>query len=428
MEKEVDPMKKRGFIKSARVLLVITLALLLAVSGGCSTIGNVVSGITNPTGEFPVEVDGLTISARPAKVVVLTASLADVVTALGLETQLVAGPAECTQPSLRSLTKIDTTDPQAVADQNPDLVLADESSAGVAEALRGAGIPVLTLAAATDRGSFEKLYGKLSSALTGGGVGYDNGVASAQSVFTTLDDINRVVPKEKVTTACYLYDLSGKAVTGDQFGDTIMTYAGVTNVFKSLTGGTYTFEALRLADPYVIFCDPALEGQIASAEGFRDLLAVQTGRVYPLEPTAMQWQGRTVITTAIEISGKTFPELLQESSMEVSDPVSEIESAVSSEIESSAQQQEQDNTNYPTLQTGDDSDEVLRMQTRLSQLGYLTAEYDGYYGQVTAAAVEDFQRANGLEATGVADGATQRVLYNNTTKTKAEAQAAAAAQ
>ena len=413
-------MNQRVWIKLGKRMMLVLLAVLLVALAGCNGLNNVVSGMTAPAGEYPVEIDGVTISSKPAKVVVLTAGLADVVTALGLETQLVAGPAECTQPSLRSLTKINTGDVQEVLTQNPDLVLGSLRDDAMAEALEGARVPYLCLPPATDRGSYERLLGKVSAAFTGDGVGYDNGVSAAQSIFSTLDDINRVVPKEKITTACYLYDLSSRAVTGDMFGDTIMTYAGVTNVFKSLTGGEYTFDALDMANPTVIFCDPAIEDQLKHDTRFGQLNAVEAGRVFPMDPSMMEWQGRTVISAALEISGDAFPELLEESSMEVSDPVSQIESEVSSAIESSAQQEEQSNAAYTTLQTGDDNDEVLRLQTRLSELGYLTAEYDGYYGQVTAAAVEEFQIDNGLQATGVADAATQRVLYNRDTKTKAE--------
>ena len=418
-------MSHRVLIKTGKRMLLVLLSVLLVALTGCNGLNNVVSGMNASTGEFPVEVEGVTISSRPSKVVVLTAGLADVVAALGLETQLVAGPTDCTQATLRSLNKINTGDIQEVLTQDPDLVVGSVRDEAMAEALEGARIPYLCLAPATDRGSYERLFGKLSSAFTGDGAGYENGVSTAQSIFSTLDDINRVVPKERITTACYLYDLSGRAVTGDLFGDTIMTYAGVTNVFKSLTGGEYTFDALRMANPTVIFCDPAIEDQLIHDTRFGELTAVGSGRVFPLDPSMMEWQGRTVITAALEISGDTFPELLEESSMEVSDPVSEIESAVSSEIESSAAQEELENATYATLQTGDDNDEVLRLQTRLSQLGYLDAEYDGYYGQVTAASVEDFQRANGLEATGVADAATQRALYNRDAKTKAEAAASA---
>ena len=56
--------------------------LVCGMLAGCSDVRGVISGVA-AAGEFPVEVAGVTISARPQKVVVLSPSLADVVLALG---------------------------------------------------------------------------------------------------------------------------------------------------------------------------------------------------------------------------------------------------------------------------------------------------------------------------------------------------------
>ncbi len=400
-----------------RCMAMLCTALILFVFAGCSQIGDIVSGVT-ATGEFPVEIEGVTVAARPQKAVVLSPSLADVVLALGYETQLAAGSEECTQPSLRSLTKLDGSDPQAVVGAAPDLVLAEEFSDDMASALSGAGVTMLAIAPATDRSDFERLYSQVSSAFAGGGPGYDAGIETAQGVFTTLDDINRIVPKEKVTTACYLYDLESSAVTGDMMGSTIMSYAGVTNVFKSLEGGTYEFETLRISNPDVIFCVPGLKSQIESDSRFQSFHAVQNDRVFEMEPSLMEWQGRTVVTAAYEISAAAFPELLEQNSMVVTDPTEDIDSQVSSLMESSAL--EEDKTQYETLREGDQNEAVLAMQTRLDELGYLDTEYDGHYGSYTAGCVKEFQQNNGLDATGVADAETQRKLFSKSAKAKGE--------
>ena len=129
----------------------------------------------------------------------------------------------------------------------------------------------------------------------GGGAGYDAGIAAAQDIFITLDNINRIVPQDTVTTACYLYDLDGSAVAGDMFGSTIMSYAGVTNVFDSVEGGEYDFESLRIANPNVIFCAPGIKEQIESDSRFDEFQAVQQDKVFELDTSLMERQGRTVI-------------------------------------------------------------------------------------------------------------------------------------
>ena len=52
------------------------------------------------------------------------------------------------------------------------------------------------------------------------------------------------------------------------------------------------------------------------------------------------------------------------------------------------------------------SDQVVRLEQRLSELGFFNAESDSTYDAETRAALESFQQANGLEVTGQADSAT----------------------
>lgn len=396
---------------------VLCFALVFSTLAGCSDVQSIISGVA-AGGEFPVDVAGVTIQARPQKVVVLSPSLADVVLALGFETQLAAGAQECTQESLRDLKKISRDDPQAIIGEGPDLVLLDPDSSAPTAALQEAGITVLSVSPATDREDFERLYSQVASALAGGGPGYDEGIRVAQDIFLSLDTINRIVPSDRVTTACYLYDLEGSAVTGDMFGSTIMTYSGVTNVFKSLEGGTYDFETLRISNPNAIFCPPGLKDQILNDSRFQDSQAVKDNKVFEMDPSLMAWQGRTVIETAYEISASVFPELLEENSMQVTDPTEQIDSAVGSALAS--QEEEEDDTPYETLSQGDQGEAVQKIQARLEELGYLDREYDGHYGEYTAQCVSEFQKTNGLEETGIADAQTQRRLFARSAKGKGE--------
>ena len=67
--------------------------------------------------------------------------------------------------------------------------------------------------------------------------------------------------------------------------------------------------------------------------------------------------------------------------------------------------------NYNTLSRGDENNDVLRLQVRLYELGYLTGDRDGVYGSQTATAVGLFQQKAGIEPTGIADNVTQTRLY-----------------
>lgn len=68
------------------------------------------------------------------------------------------------------------------------------------------------------------------------------------------------------------------------------------------------------------------------------------------------------------------------------------------------------------LTSGDSGDAVIRLQRRLSKLGYLYGAADGIYGGTTARAVRIFQYYNGLEQNGNADVALQELLFSENAK------------
>lgn len=72
-----------------------------------------------------------------------------------------------------------------------------------------------------------------------------------------------------------------------------------------------------------------------------------------------------------------------------------------------------------TLQNGSRGDDVKKLQTALTDAGYSvgSAGADGIYGKNTTSAVSEYQKANGLTVSGVADEATLNKLYGVSTNT-----------
>ncbi len=71
-----------------------------------------------------------------------------------------------------------------------------------------------------------------------------------------------------------------------------------------------------------------------------------------------------------------------------------------------------ENTDMTAISEGDFSDEVAAVQSRLSELGYFGLEATGFFGEYTTQAIAQFQKANGIEATGVLDEATYNQLMS----------------
>ena len=66
---------------------------------------------------------------------------------------------------------------------------------------------------------------------------------------------------------------------------------------------------------------------------------------------------------------------------------------------------------YPVLQRGLANDDVLNMQNRLVELGYLNVTPDGTFGPKTEEAIKSAQAAFGMEVNGIADNAFQQKLF-----------------
>ncbi len=68
--------------------------------------------------------------------------------------------------------------------------------------------------------------------------------------------------------------------------------------------------------------------------------------------------------------------------------------------------------NVIVMQRGTRGQEVLKLQQRLTELGYYTAKMDSDYEAADIAAVKAFQKANGLKVDGIAGYETQVLLYS----------------
>lgn len=75
--------------------------------------------------------------------------------------------------------------------------------------------------------------------------------------------------------------------------------------------------------------------------------------------------------------------------------------------------EEEEYIERPTVQRGDKGDEAKAVQEKLIELGFLAGAADGDFGKKSEAAVKLFQKANGLEETGIADSMTQHVMYSS---------------
>lgn len=432
---------------SIKKLSALLLVLIIVLSGftGCKSSVNVDKDGTADLQNFPVTVNDVTIESKPGSVVCLSASLADAVLAMGYETSLKAVSDDAAQSDFSTLTKVSASDADAVIALSPDLVISDSFSDDMTSKLTDAGIKYVTISDSSSRSDFERLYTQLGSVLDGANTGYKKGQETAESIFTSLDDLSRIIPESKtVVTACYLYDDESKAATGDTLISTVFEYAGLTNIFKGSEGKKFEFENLKIGNPDYIFCDTGVKDKILKNENFSSLKAVTNGNVYEIPSSEIEWQGRTVITTATNIAAVAYPSLTKETSSSVEYSASSKEESSkeesskeesskeesskeeSSKEESSKEESSKEESSKAEsseallednegLQAGLDNDysKVIEVQERLAELGYLDNSYDGYFGDATETAVKNFQKANGIKDNGVVGENTLNALNSD---------------
>lgn len=442
------PMKQKW---ANRVFAFVTSVFILTLTlTGCKkTDPNLLTA--EEVGDYPVTVSGTEIAVQPKKVLVISPGLADVVLALGSERSLAAASVSCQQSELEVLPKITVSDTQGVIETGADLILSEPLDDETKSSLINAAIPIVELDLAATREEFSNMYAQVGTVLMGDGLGYEAGVETAKNIFIDMDTISRTTKdflNDTIATTCYLNDLEGRAVTGDMLASRILEYAGMTNVFLRDIDGTYEMDTLILSKPDVIFCEEGLRDAVLSDSRLAELKAIKEERVYEVPYSRMLQYGKIQRITS-EIAGLAFPELMQSKNPEVSDPTSEIDSAVEGSVagEASAIGTESSSApppqsvadpaaspspapsgaaspaptetsgeppTYEAVEYGESGDAVLAMQKRLFELGYLYEDYDGEYGDRTQQAVADFQRENGMEETGDADEETvARIFANN---------------
>lgn len=114
-----------------------------------------------------------------------------------------------------------------------------------------------------------------------------------------------------------------------------------------------------------------------------------------------------ILTLSLASLPAAFAEEADSTQVAMDEPIAQDETTQASDAETSL---------YRTLARGDrdsdDSADIVILQNRLIELGYLRDAADGVYGENTELAVAALQRSNGLEETGTATPELQELLYS----------------
>ena len=445
------------------------MSAVLALGGaGCSYM--------SPDAEYPVKIAGYTFDEKPESIVCLDDSVADILIACGYAELIKARSDECTQEEIEDIKTVGSEkkpDVNKIISANPDVVFVNKTLSGdVRNKLEEENINVLTMVKAKNNEDLSVLYESICAVAGGDKSGRKKGSEKANSVVTTMGDLQRIIPEsEFLMTACYLYDTEGDVVYDDTFGANLFKYANAVNICGHEDGDV--IQKITLSDPKYIFCDTGVKEQLEKDDIFKNLSAVKEGNVTEIPKNIFERQGNSITQVLSEMIEIMYPALsggnseepsekaesseessateesseesseIEESSEESSEieesseessaieesseESSEIEesSEESSEIEESSEESSETSvivvvaddslniTQGMRYRVGEEDNNVKIIQQRLKDLGYFKGEVTGYYGEKTAKAVSDYEVTNRIDPDGNLSTPELYLLFSN---------------
>jgi iron complex transport system substrate-binding protein len=296
--------------RTPRLLVAASAALALVVGLGLVACGGSASPTSNatatgtPTDTFPVTVGPLTLAKRPERVVVLSPSLTETVFAVDAGPQVVAVDQLSNFPADAPKTDLDAYKPnaEAVAKQQPDLVLLANDIDNILSQLRTLNIPAMLLPAAKN---LDETYQQILDVakLTGHSAA---GQALVERMKADLDKLVAALPRrDRNLTYYYELDPTFYSVTSNTFVGSLFTKASMVNIADPAgkDGNDYpqlSAEYIVKANPDLIFlADTKCCGQslatVSQRPGWSEIAAVKNQQVIALDDDiASRWGPRVV--------------------------------------------------------------------------------------------------------------------------------------
>ena len=305
--KEPQESTARSHRRAWPVALLALIALLAAACGDQSA-GPPVPETRAEQSDFPTEVQGangtVSIESQPRRIVSLAPSLTEMLFAIGAGDLVVAVDDQSDFPPEAPKTDLSGFTPniEAIAAQEPDLVVVSDDIEDVVTGLEGLDIAVLLLEAPAElAGTYDQI--ETLGAATGHVRDARELVASMKEEITQLSG-QVPEPEEPLT---YYHELGPDlyTVTSATFIGKIYELAGLRNIADAVPdqAGGYpqlSAEFIIDADPdYIFLADTQCCGQtpetLAARPGWSNLTAVKQGHVVGLDDdTASRWGPRVV--------------------------------------------------------------------------------------------------------------------------------------
>lgn len=377
--------------------LVISLCFLLT---GCSGDAN-----------YPVTVGHTRIEESPVKVVSLSDNIADIICYMGYASKLAGVSDSCTQKEISQyITSVgDETAPnvELIINSGATVVFADSSiNINVERQLKEAGITIINTLYPSNDTQLLSLYESIGAVLGGDTDGRQKGIDAYNRIMSILNSAkDEAIAVASTKTMCYLYlDGTGRlcSYTGNVDDGMVLSYLGTTNIASNFTSQYAEESILKLSNPDFIFFDSSqVMERLNSSNSLKTLNAITKGNTFELKKEELSRQGESLVNVQSFMLSSMFPNFV-EAPVQTSEDISSVYGITLSE-----------DMQY---KNGDDDENIIYIQQRLVDLGYLDLGEDAptsYFGSMSEEALKSFQSANELEASGIASYETLKKLFSS---------------
>ena len=291
----------KRILRPLAVLAALTLGVGLAA---CSSDKNSGSGGGAPAAAYPVTVGSVTLDKRPERIVSLGPTATEMLFAIDAGKQVVAADELSNYPVGVPTSKLSSYKPnaEAIAAQNPDLVVLTDDIDKIVEQLTRLKIPAFLVPAAKTIDDTYREIGDLGK-LTGHPAEATALVDRMRSEMGKL--VEDLPARTKQLTYYYELDPTLFSVTSNTFIGSLFTSAGLLNVADEASKDDNAYpqlsaEALIQLNPDMIFladtkCCAQTKATVAARAGWSNITAVKTGQVIALDDdVASRWGPRVV--------------------------------------------------------------------------------------------------------------------------------------
>ncbi len=257
----------------------------------------------------------VTIPSPPGRIVSLGPNVTETLFALGQEGRLVGRTSWCDYPaetaSIPVVGSLMEPNIEAIVALQPDLIIASthfqKESLQMMEQLE---IPTLVLYGKNGIDGVYELIQGISAALAieSSGRAY---IDSMQKRITTLRSRLEGRERPQVYYVIGFGESGNYTAGGDTFIHQLIELAGGRNIAADLEGWSYSLEMLLKQDPDILICsdETGVRERLMKTPGYRELRAVKSGRVYPIDVDTIDRQGPRLIEGLESLAAILHPEI-----------------------------------------------------------------------------------------------------------------------